>query len=247
MNRAPVIVDVIDAGIHRAGMDAGVIVVVDPLYGSAAVAASLDAGWASVELAVERDGEPPIPLVSFEQPPVAELRAERCRVRSSDLVDALDALGADAFVTGLVVLGAPVCARPLGAQLAAHLHATDIERVTFVAVATTHVAADSSAARFERVAADGWWAAGALVRVLLDELDRRDARLTDAAGIAVHLATGSEDAASHLGSGVRWRRHLARGGAPDDLRIARALDSIAVVPEVTYEQGAFVARALRPS
>jgi hypothetical protein len=216
-----------------------VLVVVEPLYGGPAVAAALDSGWGSVELATELEGQAPIPLVSFEQVPSGELQGGRCRVRCDDLVDACRGL-----VPGpsLVLLGAPAFARPLGARLGSALAAPGVRRLTFVTAGSTHASPDPARLRFERVAADAWWAAGALIRVLLDELDLRGAQLTDVAGIAMHLATGTEEAAAHLGAGARWRRHLARGGAEDDLRIARALDSLAVVPEVIDEAGVLVAR-----
>ncbi|MBC7460042.1 MAG: hypothetical protein H7287_01635, partial [Thermoleophilia bacterium] len=224
--------------------DHGLVVVVGPLYGGVAVAAALDAGWSSVEIAHEVVDTPPIPLVSFEQVPTGELAAGRCRVRSTDLASAVR----EALLLGApVLLAAPALARPFAAQMATRLEATDTERLTFVIAPSTHGATDSQAQCSERAPADGWWAAGALIRVLLDELDARDARLTDSAGIAVHLATGTEDASSHLGAGVRWRRHLARGGAADDLRVARALDTLAVVPAVTVEDGAPVARAWLPA
>ncbi|MCW2974087.1 MAG: hypothetical protein JWN72_2360 [Thermoleophilia bacterium] len=230
--------------LEAAAFERGLVVVVEPLYGGVAVAAALDAGWGSVEIARELPETAPIPLVSFEQAPAGELAAGRCRVRSSDLGSALD----EALAHGsTVLLAAPALARPFAAQLSVRLGATDIERVTFVVAPSTHGSADAQAQRFERAAADGWWAAGALIRVLLDELDARDARLTDAAGIAVHLATGTEDASSHLGAGVRWRRHLARGGAADDLRVARALDTLAVVPVVTIEDDAPIARQWAPA
>jgi hypothetical protein len=242
----PLVIDVVPAGQVAAGdFDrADVVVVVEPLYGATAASAALDAGWGSVELAAELPGQAPIPLVSFEQVPAGELQGGRCRVRCDDLLDACGGLLAGPRV---VLLGAPAFARPLGARLGGVLAAGDVRRLTFVAASSTHDGLDPEWLRFERVAADAWWATGALIRVLLDELDLRDAQLTDVAGIAMHLATGTEEAATHLGAGARWRRHLARGGSADDLRVARALDSLAVVPEVVAEGDVLVARAWSPA
>lgn len=214
---ATLVVDVVDSRLLTAESASGVVVLVDPFYGAVAVAAALDAGWGSVEVAVEEAQAPPIPLVSFEQPPPATVGGGRCRVRSDDL--------AAAGLAG-AWLGAPAFARPLAARLAG----TDADRVSFVPILAGG-----------DVAADSWWAAGMLVRVLLDELDR-PSRLTDAAGIAVTLAQGAEDAHSQLATGARWEQHLARGGHPDDARIAAAVDSLAIVPVLTLEDGVLVAR-----
>ena len=212
----------------------GIVVVVEPLYGCVAVAAALDAGWGSVELASEADTAP-IPLVSFEQAPPVDQRGGRCRVRCSDLASV-------AFDGAL--LGAPAIARPLGARLAAHAH---VERVTFVPAPSTHAPTDTTPQlRCDTSAADSHWAAGMLIRVLLDELDGRDAILTDAAGIAVAIATGAEDVGAMLSAGARWRRHIARGGASDDLRIASAVDSMAVIPRVRREGDSYVAEPWAP-
>lgn len=246
LSSEPVVIDVVAAShLDATGFDEGdVIVIVEPLYGAPAVAAALDAGWGSVELATELEAQAPIPLVSFEQVPSGELQGGRCRVRCDDLVVACRGPVAG---PALVLLGAPAFARPLGARLGSVLTARALRRLTFVTADSVHAAPDPARIRFERVAADAWWAAGALVRVLLDELDLRDSQLTDVAGVAMHLATGAEEAATHLGAGARWRRHLARGGSEDDLRIARALDSLAVVPEVVDEGGVLVARPWVPA
>lgn len=212
-------IDVLDPRLVEPAGAGELRVLVEPTWGCVAVAAALDAGWSEVEISPS-DDTTPIPLVSFEQRPPAG--AERCRVRSTDLFDA--ALDGD-------LLGAPVNARPLGSMLAGRVQ----DRVTFV----TATSAGS-------VAADSMWAAGMLIRVLLDELEDRDATLTDAAGIAVMIARGAEDAAVQLSSGARWARHLALGGHADDLRIASAVDSIGVVPVLTSDGDALVARPWLP-
>jgi phosphosulfolactate phosphohydrolase-like enzyme len=211
----------------RAGGDAGLTVVVEPVYGVPAVALALDAGWGSVEVAGET-GES-IPLVSFEQPPAPDQRGGRCRVRSTDLSVVAPTVG----VGVTTLLGAPVFARPLASRIAA---AGELARVTFVAVPAGE----------DVMSVDGWWAAGMLIRVLLEELDDRPTTLTDAAGIAVTLAQGAEDPASQLSAGVRWRRHLERGGHADDLRVASAVDSVGVVPRLDIEDGAIIARPWLP-
>jgi len=195
---------------------------VEPLYGCVAVACALDAGWGSVEIAPELEGEAPIPLVSFEQAPPGAERGGRCRVRCDDVL---------AGAPEGALLAAPALARPLGSQLAA----LGLARVTFLPA----LAADA-------LSADAWWACGMLVRVLLDELESGAAQLTDAAGMAVTLARGAEDAGLQLGVGTRWARHLERGGHPDDLRVAAAVDSLAVVPQLRRESGAWVAHPWRP-
>lgn len=215
MEGTPLVLDVVHPAL-RQGVDGGVVVVVEPLYGCVAVAAALDAGWESVELAADAPGTAPIPLVSFEQPPQAGQL--RCRVRSSDLHAA--ARDGD-------LLGAPVLARPLCARLAAE---AGIDRVTFVPVTAGG-----------ELGSDAWWACGMLARVLLDELDR-PSELTDAAGLAVTLARGAEDPVAQLSAGARWRGHLDRDGHPDDLRVASAVDSLGVVPGVTLDGDALVAR-----
>lgn len=200
------------------------VVVVEPLYGGVAVAASLDAGWSSVEVA-DATGGAPIPLVSFEQPvPRTPMQdAARCRVRSADLAAALDQLmGEDSTP----VLAMPANARPAMSALARACASCD--HVTFVPAGH---AADS-------LTVDGMWATGMLIRILLEELDvERSVRLADAAGVAVTVAQGAEDPASQLSAGSRWRDHLAGGGHADDLRIASTVDSIGAVPIVTREGG----------
>lgn len=223
---------------------AGAIVLVEPLYGGPAIAAALDAGWAEVELARELPDVAPIPLVSFEQAASGEPGVVRCRVRASDLFDAVAGLEA---VTGPILLAGPAWARPFAAQLAGWLERSDATRVTFVVTDSVHVTDDEADARFERAPADGWWAAGLLVRIVLEELEVRDARLTDRAGIAVTVATGAEDARAQLAAGVRARRHLARGGAADDLRVAGAVDTFGIVPVLTLEAGVAIARAWSPA
>jgi hypothetical protein len=206
--------------------DGEVVVVVEPVYGVPAVAAALDAGWESVEVAgPDPDRRDPIPVVSFEQCPPAG--ATRCRVRAEDLAAVLGPLGEG---DEAVWLGAPVNARPLASAVA---------RATPSAVRLVACPATGGA-----MAADSWWAAGVLVRVLLEELDAvGDVELTDAAGLAVTLARGAEDVASQLASGARWRGHLASGGHADDLRVAAALDSIGVVPRVARHGASLVAHA----
>jgi hypothetical protein len=200
--------------VSAAGDDA-IVVAVEPLYGVPAVALALDAGWDSVELAEPEPDVAPIPLVSFEQP----ARGARCRVRCADLLTAIE--------DGML-LGAPVLARPLASRIAA---TPGLERVTFL----------PAPAAGELVTVDGWWAAGMLIRVLLEELDDRPSRLTDAAGLAVTVAQGAEDPGAQLTAGVRWRRHLEAGGHADDLRIASAVDSVGVIPHVTSDGDALIA------
>jgi hypothetical protein len=212
----PILIDVLDPRLAGPVVGGELRILVEPTWGCVAVCAALDAGWHEVELASDELDAAPIPLVSFEQRPPDG--AVRCRVRSSDLADAAH---------GGELLGAPVIARPLAAMLAARIE----ERVTFV-----------PAPCGERVAADAMWAVGMLIRVLLDELDDRSSTLTDAAGIAVTIALGAEDAATRLSTGARWARHLKRGGHPDDLRVAAAVDSIGVVPMLARDGDALVAR-----
>jgi len=221
----------------------GPIVVVEPLYGAVAAALALDAGWGSVEIAGGAEGDAgtaPIPLVSFEQPPAPEHRGGRCRVRSGD---ALHALTQHVFGDHPTLLGAPAFARPLSARLAALANDGAWKRLTFVTAESVGAWSDESGTAFERICADAAWASGMLIRILLEELDVCDATLTDAAGITVSLAQGAENTAAQLGAGARWRRHLARGGAADDLRIASAVDSIGVTPVVRREDDCVVAEA----
>jgi phosphosulfolactate phosphohydrolase-like enzyme len=98
----------------------------------------------------------------------------------------------------------------------------------------------------EELTLDATWACGMLIRVLLEELER-DSTLTDGAGLAVMVAKGAEDAAAQLSSGVRWRRHLERGGHVDDLRVASAVDSIGIVPAISFEGDAIIARPWLPA
>ncbi|MCW2959739.1 MAG: hypothetical protein JWM25_779 [Thermoleophilia bacterium] len=208
--------------------DGDLVVLVEPLYGGVAVAAALDAGWGEVELAPLAG--PPIPLISYEQSPPPGHRNGRCRVRTDDLVDsAWFVLERSGEVE--LLLGTPANARPICAQLALRPYA----RVLFVPVLAEG-----------QPAIDATWACGMLIRVLLDELDVRDARLTEAAGIAVTLATGTEDAHHQLATGERWRQHVAAGGAADDARIAAAVDSIGVVPCLQDADGVLVARPWMP-
>jgi hypothetical protein len=214
----PVVVDVVDPRLARPRVADELRVVVEPLYAAVAVAAALDAGWESVEVAELDAGAAPIPLVSFEQLPPPG--AGRCRVRSADLLASAD---------HGVLLGAPAFARPLCARLAA----ASAPRISFL---------PALAGPEPELAADSWWASGMLIRVLLEELEAAEVVLTDAAGIAVTLAQGAEDAAAMLGTGTRWRSHLERGGHPDDLRVAAAVDSLAVVPAISHEGDLLVAR-----
>lgn len=227
MPGAPLVIDVLTAGsmVERRGL----VVLVEPLYGCTGVALALDAGWQSVELADEQAGEAPIPLVSFEQRP----SADRCRLRSNDL-----SIVADQVVDAdhPAVLGCPANARPLGSAVAR----AGVDAITLIA-------APSLGDLTRDITADGMWATGMLVRILLEELDDRPSTLTDAAGIAVTLAQGAEDPAVQLSAGVRWRRHLERGGHPDDLRVASAIDSVGVVPRIELEGDAIVARAWLPT
>jgi hypothetical protein len=241
----PLVIDVVsvDSFDHRVASE-GPIVVVEPLYGCVAVAAALDAGWSSVDVAAERPGSAPIPIVSFDQPPPAEHRSDgRCRVRATDLFDALElALDADsAGGAAHVLLGCVANARPLAAQLARRVDAEAL-RVTFLLAPST--AADRvglDERDTEAVTIDAWWAAGVIIRILLEELEERAVALTDAAGIAVTLAQGAEAPSIQLTAGARWRAHLERGGHADDLRSAGALDSLGVAPLVSIDEGRFVA------
>lgn len=228
----PLVIDVAhDAAAHA---DEAVVVLVEPTWGVPAVALALDAGWAAVEFGPARPGAAPIPLVSFEQPPGVAQREARCRVRDDDLYAAAAAVAR----LPLVVLGAPTIARPLCAMLAV----TQLPRITFVPVRSI-AAVDEPAAGADQMSADAWWASGMLVRILLDELEAREPLLTDAAGVAVTLAQGAEDTAAQLAAGVRWRRHLDRGGHPDDLRVASTIDAVGVVPQLREVDGAYVATA----
>jgi hypothetical protein len=230
MPDAPLVIDVRATHDEPPDMFDGPVVVVEPVYGCVAVAAALDAGWESVELCAERPGEAPIPLVSFEQPPGNSGR--RCRVRADDLVDVVGSLDLDGRDATLVA-GAPVNARPLGSMLA---RVEGAMRVTFLVAASGQ---DDSASH--SLTADAMWSAGMLIRILLEELDDRPSALTDAAGIAVTLAQGAEDPAAQLSAGIRWRRHVERGGHPDDLRIASAIDSVGVVPRIDFEGESIIA------
>lgn len=218
---------VIDVQLDQATwFERSIVVVVEPLYGVPAVSLALDAGWPSVELAQHEPGAAPIPLVSFEQRP----SGDRCKVRSDDL---FIAVGPSVRRAAPVLLGAPLFARPLAAQVA---NAAPLDRVTFV----------PTPAGGEDIAIDSWWAAGMLVRVLLDELDR-ESELTDAAGLAVMVAQGAEDPAAQLSAGARWREHLAWGGNADDLRVASAIDTVGIVPQVVLEGDSIIARPWQPA
>src|SRR5690349_17733890 len=120
----PLVIDVVsvDQFDHRVVAE-GPVVVVEPLYGGVAVAAALDAGWSSAEVALEEPGAAPIPLVSYDQPPPAEHReGGRCRVRATDLFDAVDLVLDEALVpagaVAEVLVGCSVNARPLASALA---------------------------------------------------------------------------------------------------------------------------------
>lgn len=204
----------------------GPVIVVEPLYGCVAAAAALDAGWQEVEIAGEREGQPPIPLVSFEQPPPGGASSRTCRVRADDLHGAVEGLRGE-LGSGAhpVLLGSPANARPACARLV-QLLVAGMERVTLLPVPS-----------HDTISADSWWSCGMLVRVLLDELDEFDSLLGDAAGMAVSLAADGT-AAERLGAGLRWDRHLARGGSPHDLRVAAAVDSLAAVPALQLHAGA---------
>jgi hypothetical protein len=219
------------------------VVVVEPCYGGVAVAAALDAGWDSVEIAEPVDDAAPIPLVSFEQPvPREHPDATRCRVRAADLAATLERITADEATP---VLAVPANARPAMSSLARACGAC--ARVTFVPawhVPVLEVDEDDEPA--EPLTMDGIWAAGMLVRVLLEELDdERAVRLSDSAGVAVAIAQGAEAPAPQLAAGARWRDHVATGGAEDDLRLAAAIDSIGAVPIVRFDdvEGVLVASA----
>jgi hypothetical protein len=244
----PLVIDVVsvDSFDHRVASE-GPLVVVEPLYGCVAIAAALDAGWSSVDIAFEESGVAPIPLVSFDQPPPVEHReAGRCRVRATDVRDALDVALDDAVPhpTEFVLLGSVANARPLASTLVRQLDDA-ATRITLLLAPST--AADGPAGVDDRpteaVTIDAWWAAGVIIRILLEESDERDLALTDAAGIAVTLAQGAEAPAVQLTAGTRWRAHLAKGGHADDLRAAGSVDSLGIVPRVALVDGAYVATA----
>jgi hypothetical protein len=236
----------VDSFDHRVAAE-GPIVVVEPLYGCVAVAAALDSGWASVDIAAEQPGSAPIPLVSYDQSPPPEHRSEgRCRVRATDLFDALD-LALDAGSpdpAAHVLLGCVAIARPLASRLARELDDATLRATLLIAPSTAADRVGLDERDTEAVTIDAWWAAGVIIRILLEEVDGRDLALTDAAGIAVTLAQGAESPAVQLTAGARWRAHLERGGHADDLRVAGAVDSLGVVPRVTSIDGAYVAAAL---
>jgi len=235
---APLLIDVDLGGDYEFGVTRDLCVVVEPAYGVPAVCAALDAGWGSVEVDHEHDGVAPIPLVSFEQPGAAD---GRCRVRSSDLDAAL--LTADDDDASAIVLAAPCIARPFASAVAGRARELDVVRFS---PAPSHRDCSEPGREFETFAVDAVWASGMLIRMLLEELEGRDAVLTDAAGVSVSLAQGAESAVAQLGSGIRWRRHVAGGGHADDLRIAAAVDSFGIVPEVVVEAGVRVARPWLP-
>lgn len=183
----------------------GITVFVEPLYGCVAVAAALDAGWESVVIDREHPETAPIPLVSYEQRPTATV----CRVRCDDL----------ALAPNGALLGCPANARPLASLIARSVSVE--EDITFVPALSEG-----------EMAADSWWAAGMLIRVLLEELDQYPSFLSDAAGMAVILAQGAEVAEQMLMIGSRWRRHCAHEANRDDLRVASAVDTIGVVPVI---------------
>ena len=216
------------------------VVVVEPCYGGVAVASALDAGWSSVEIAEVTSDAPPIPLVSFEQPVPLEQRGDesRCRVRSRDLEATLERLTEH---DATPVLATPANARPAMSSLARACE--HIARVTFVPA--EHVAVFDDGRPSDSMTVDGIWAAGMLIRVLLEELDgERPVWLADGAGVAVTVAQGAEDASQQLAAGSRWRDHVDSGGCTDDLRVAAAVDSIGAVPLVRFDdvEGTLVAR-----
>lgn len=154
-------------------------------------------------------------------------------MRHDELLDAVRAVHA-ADPAAPMVLGSAANARAVARVVAGWA----VDRVTLVAVPDARGAVEPDRQlRDERTSADAWWAAGLVIRLVLEELDRAMV-LTDAAGMAVTLATGAELPADQLGRGVRWRRHLACGGHADDLRVASALHSIDVVPELRLDDGA---------
>ena len=221
------------------------LVVVEPVYGGVAVAAALDAGWKTVEIAelganANAPGREPIPLVSFEQGvPRDQPGATRCRVRSDDLVATLERVMAG---DATPILATPANARPAMSGVARAVSAC--ARVTFVPAIHVVESEEEVDHPDEAMTVDGMWAAGMLIRILLEELEtERPVWLADGAGVAVSVAQGAEDPASQLTAGVRWRGHLDTGGNADDLRIAAAIDTIGTVPIVIEdEEGTFIAR-----
>lgn len=216
------------------------LVVVEPVYGGVAVAAALDAGWETVEIAELGADAQPIPLVSFEQGvPRDQPAATRCRVRSDDLVATLERVMAG---DATPILATPANARPAMSGVARAVSAC--ARVTFVPAIHVVESDEEVDHPDEAMTVDGMWAAGMLIRILLEELEtERPVWLADGAGVAVSVAQGAEDPMSQLTAGVRWRGHLDTGGHVDDLRIAAAVDTIGVVPIVIEDdEGTFVAR-----
>lgn len=234
----------------RWGPRTGAVVVVEPLHGSPAVLAALDAGWDEIEVAAEAPGQATLPIAACEMPPPAP--GQRSRLRSGDLLAAIAAgrviVGADGDARPLLVAG-PTSARPSAATLA-RWAVGRAGSVTFVpAPATGHGLDDGADPDRDggELASDALWACGLLLRVLLDELGDEPTQLTEAAGVAVAVASGEEPPASVLGAGMRWRRHVARGGAPSDLPRAAAIDVHAVTGSVSWHDGVPIIRPWVPA
>lgn len=219
------------AGFGTSGSPDAPVVVVEPLLGGPAVVAALDV-VDEVSIAAGSGDVPHIGHLLDGNVPDGDRQ-----LRVTDLMHALDAeaaLGADDAIL-VSYLNLRPCAALLGAW------ATGRDNVTRIRIACAAVQQDSHA-----IGADAMHLAGALARLLLEEIDR-PVMLSEAAGIAMTVAQSAEQAESVLEAGRRWA--LLRGDIgvdPATPHLAGQADMCAAVPLIHLRADEMVAAAWRP-
>ena len=203
------------AGVGAPAVDAPVVVV-EPLLGGPAVV-----------LAVEHEGALEISSGSGVVPHLGALldggvAGQPARV--DDLVDALRAEQSIGAREAIIVshLNLRPCAAMLGSWLS---HEAQLQRVRIACAVTT--AGD--------VAADAMQLAGALARMLLDEVTR-PVMLSESAGMAMTIAESYPDPLGALESGRRWGSIRGMDGVDATTpQAAATTDQCAAVPVVSLD------------
>ncbi len=207
------------------------VVVVEPLLGGPAVVAALDL-VDDVQLDAA-SGEVPHLRALMD----GDVPGDATVMRLPDLVHALNAEAAMGAQQALIVsyLNLRPCAALLGSWVSQR---SDISRIR---IACASVRGDTDA-----IGADAVHLAGALARMLLEEIDL-PVMLSEAAGIAMTVAQSAEQAGAVMEAGRRWSLLRDNDGIdPETPHMAGQADLCGVVPVVAMHGDRLVAAAWRP-
>jgi hypothetical protein len=207
------------------------VVVVEPLLAGPAVALALDSGLDRVRL--EPTGaKPDLPTLLEGEPPAGAAVTGIDELMDSLAREALHGARSAILVSHLNI-------RPCAALLGGWIAATpDVSRLRIACVPT--------GGSERMISADAMQLAGALARILLEEVDR-PAVLTEAAGIAMTVAESFHDPVGVLEAGERWRRLRDQSiMSAAVLEVAGLRNTVGIVPIVSLVEDVRAAVAWQP-